>query len=151
MKFKDEAHQKFYLDFINKANVKPGDVERKSLFYLLAMFDDTRRHINSLYNFKENRIIPDGLNQPWQTSGTIACTRLAFNLYNSFTGFEEDEASKYSTIDIFAYAGSKLNLEIFLEAIKIRFNASSKEEDSFFPKEESLEEKMKRIGFNKVE
>jgi hypothetical protein len=95
------------------------------------MHEKTRKYINSLYDFKDNWIILEGLNEGWQTSETRACTKLAFNLYNNFTGFTDEEASNYSVNNTLAYAGSKLNLEIFLEAIRIRFNASP-QEDSFF-------------------
>jgi len=85
------------------------------------------------------------------TSGTTACTRLAFNLYNSFTGLEEDEASKYSVIDIMAYAGGNLNKEAFLEGVKIRFDMIKDKETSFFEPEESIEDVLKRMGFNKAD
>lgn len=151
MKFKDAAHKESYLTFLKKAEVSPGDVERKSLFYLLAMFEDTRKNIKTLYDFKpgENHIIPKGLNSAWQTSGTRACTKLAFNLYNSFTGFEDDEVSNYSVIDIMSYAGSDLQREIFLEAIKIRFNTPDNREDTFFDPEESIESRLAKMGFKK--
>ncbi len=148
MKFKDIEHQKNYIQFINKANIHDKDVERKSLFYLLAMFEETRKHINSLYDFKENWIIPSSLNQAWQTSSTRACTKLAFNLYNSFVGLTDEEASDYSIINVMAYAGSDLNKEVFLEAIKIRFDMA-KGEDTFFDPEESIEEKLTKMGFKK--
>lgn len=148
MKFKDESHQKSYLEFIQKANMHPDDVERKSLFYLLAMFDETRNHISNLYDFKKNQIVLEGLNEAWQTSGTRACTKLAFNLYNSFTGFEDEETNRYSVIDIFA-CGSNQIKEIFLEAIKVRFELIN-DEATFFEPEETLDEKLKRMGFYKT-
>jgi len=119
MKFKNAEHQQGYERFIRNANLSSGDVERISLFYLLSMFQETRKNINTLYNFKENHIEFKGLNSGWQTSGTMACCKLAFNLFNSFDGFEDDEAYNYTVINIFAYAGE--NKDYFIEAIKLRF------------------------------
>lgn len=149
MKFRDELHQKSYAEFIHKANITDEDVERKSLFYLLSMFEETKKYIKTLYDFKKNSIVPEGINAAWQTSGTRACTKLAFNLYNSFTGFEDDEEIHYSVINIFAYAGSDTNRKIFIEAIRIRFEMSNNE-DSFFDPEESIESKLTRMGFKKI-
>ena len=155
MKFKDAAHKESYLKFIKKAEVHPGDVERKSLFYLLALDVNTRKNINSLYDFGpgENHIKPKAINEAWQTDGSCACTKLAFNLYNSFDGVEDDEASSYSVINIFAYTDGKVNKEVFFEAIRIRFemiNSNCSEDDTFFEREETAEETLKRMGFKEV-
>jgi len=155
MKFKDVAHKESYLKFIKKANVSSGDVERKSLFYLLALDENTRKNINSLYDFSqgENHITPKGISEAWQTSGSCACTKLAFNLYNSFTSSEDDETSSYSVINIFAYTDGKVNKEVFFEAIRIRFemiNINCSEDDTFFEREETPEETLERIGFKNI-
>jgi hypothetical protein len=151
MKFKDAAHKESYLTFIKKAEVSPGDVERKALFYLLALDDNTRANINSLYDFRagENHIKPSGINAEWQTSGACACTKLAYNLYNSFHGFKDEEMDDYSVINIFAYMDGPVNKEAFFEAIRIRFDVIDNKEDTFFVPEESIESKLAKMGFKK--
>jgi len=48
MKFKDEAHQRGYVELINRAKVKDSDVERKSLFiYWLCL----RKQENTLTHY----------------------------------------------------------------------------------------------------
>ena len=118
MKFKNKTHEQAYNRFINSARVN-DDVERQSLFYLLSLFPETIINIGSLYDFEDNHIKFDGFNESWQTSGTLSCCRLAFNLYNGFNGLE-DEEYKYTVLNIFAYVDDE-NKEYFLEAIKIRF------------------------------
>ena len=120
IKFKDKKHQQAYEEYIKISKIRNSDVERKSLFYLLAMFPETRGMIHTLYDFKNNWINHEGLSQGWQTSGTLACCKLAFNLYNSFDGIEDDEAYKYSVINIFTYVDND-NKNYFFEAIRIRF------------------------------
>lgn len=117
MIFKDNKHELFYNNFLVKANVKEKDFERKSLFYLLALFTETRGHINDLYDFKNNWIKFDGLNKGWQTGGTSKITKLAFNLYNGYHG---ENGEDFSPLTLFSV--SEDNRIYLLEAIKLRFN-----------------------------
>lgn len=100
--FIDKEHEVSYEEFIKKANVTNGDTERYSLFYLLALNPDTRNHIDDLYDFTDNCINFEGLNKGWQTSGSLSITRLAFNLYNGFTGEEIGDKCKVTPLDIFS-------------------------------------------------
>ena len=43
--------------------------------------DDTRRNINSIYNFKTGCVKTECLHEGWQTSGSLKVVRMAFNLY----------------------------------------------------------------------
>lgn len=115
--FKSKEHEAAYKEFILKAHVSDGDAERKSLFYLLSLLEDTREHINDLYDFKENWIKPEGLNKGWQTGGTTKITMLAFNLYNGFN----DEDNDYSPLNLFSGVDSS-NREYLLQSIRIRFS-----------------------------
>ena len=63
LKFVDEKHKSSYREFIAKDKTENWDNERKSLFYLFSMFEETREHINQLYDFKNHWIIPEGLNE----------------------------------------------------------------------------------------
>ena len=48
--FISEAHEKFYYEQLNR--VRYQDVYHKALCYCLGISDDTRRNINSIYDFK---------------------------------------------------------------------------------------------------
>ena len=48
--FISDAHEKFYYEKLKE--VRYQDVYHKALVYCLGISDDTRRNINSIYNFK---------------------------------------------------------------------------------------------------
>ena len=48
--FISEAHEKFYYEKLKE--VRYQDVYHKALCYCLGISDDTRRNINSIYDFK---------------------------------------------------------------------------------------------------
>lgn len=116
MIFKDNLHSAAYEDFIKKADCK-GDPYRQSLFYLLALNEDTRKNIELLYNFESKGIIIEGLNEPFQTNTSIRITRLAYNLFNNY--YDEQDPARYTPEDIFYVF--KQDLIYTMEAIKIRF------------------------------
>lgn len=116
--FESEEHKVAYLNFIKKAKIK-NDKERKSLFYLLALMEDTRKQINDIYDFKDNSINIKSVNSAWQTGGTTALTKLAFNLYNGFKG--EEEIDRFiNPLDLFSALDRKYFKYLF-NAIEIRF------------------------------
>lgn len=115
MKFLDEEHKSRYFEYIKKDNTNEKDNERKSMFYLLSLHPDLNNHINSIYNFKDHLIDFDWLEKGWVTSGYAAIIKLAFNLYNGYTG-------GVSTIDIFSCIDKKY-IDYMLYAIKVRFGA----------------------------
>ena len=87
--FKDLKHKEFYI--MNVLDVKQElDVYNKSLIYLLGLSEDTRNHFNNIYDVEKREINIEELNAPWQTSGSLAITRLAFNLFNGFAGLENE-------------------------------------------------------------
>ncbi len=53
----------------------------KALCYCLGISDDTRRNINSIYDFKTGCVKTECLHEGWQTSGSMKVVRMAFNLY----------------------------------------------------------------------
>ena len=103
--------------------------------YLLALNEDCRSHINDLYDFEERVILPEGLDQDWQTHTSLKTTRLAFNLFNGYCydgqtytdteGYKNDLPSQYyCPVHLFAcnYA------PYYWEAIKIRYPEYTEEE-----------------------
>lgn len=120
MMFKDEKHKQFYNDCIKKDGVKK-DPFRQSFFYIIGLAVDTRKSIDSFYDFKKRCIRFEGLSAPWQSSGTIKVTRLAYNLYNGFSGDTGDgtkeNADLYTPYELF---DSELLMYMF-EGIKLRY------------------------------
>ncbi len=98
MKFVDKEHKEFYDRMLKKAACK-GDSFREALFYTLGLTDETRRNVNSLYDFKENGINPDGMHAGWQTSTSWRVSKLAYNLYNGFSG---EDAEEYTPYELFS-------------------------------------------------
>lgn len=95
--FASDHHRGFFEQ--NIARVR-NDSYHKALFYLLGVSDETRRHIESLFDFAEDAIRPDGLTAGWQTSGTGRLCKLAFNLWNGYT--EPGQEQSCTPYELFA-------------------------------------------------
>lgn len=122
MRFVDEKHKSSYREFIAKDKTENWDNERKSLFYLFSMFEETREHINQLYDFKNHWIIPEGLNEDWQTGGSRAVTRLAFNLYNRFCTDDDGKVDERFNVMSIISLIDRQYIEYVFEAIRIRLS-----------------------------
>lgn len=122
--FKNKEHEKFYHTYLLKCRYQ--DTYHKALVYCLGLSEDTRTHINQIYDFKTGFVKPKCLKEGWQTSGSQRVVRIAFNLYTDGTPstFEYDdvdgqidETRLYSVSDLFCTGDAKY----FWEAIKIRY------------------------------
>lgn len=120
MIFYNSEHEDFYNEKLQLLSSK--DVYRESMFYLLGLTEETRNHFHKIYDVKEKLIKTEVFNDAWQTSTTLIITRLAFNLYNGYVGYNEGEneetANNYAVDNIFC---RKEFAPYFYEAIKIRF------------------------------
>jgi len=106
-----------YQKILEKAKVTEGDLERKSLFYILANNNDLYYKINAIYDFKGGFIRPECLEE-----GTVdfcgssrSLVKLAFNLFNGYQTENDDPLNILYNLD-------EENFEIALKAIRIRFN-----------------------------
>lgn len=124
MIFDNGVHQQFYNNNLERAKVK--DCYSKSLIYVLGLNRDTRQHFDEIYNVETNEIKQDVINAPFQTNGSLAVTRLAFNLFNgTFYDVCNAENSKESTPNADQYTPIEIfkhwvSLEYFFEGIRIR-------------------------------
>jgi len=137
MKFMDEDHQAFYERILS---AHKNDGYHRGLFYLLSLLPDTRRHINDLYDSRNDEIRFSGLHKGWQTGGSIRVSRLAFNLFNGYDGFDgekQDEPASLYTPD--AILDSSL-CEYCLEACRLRFNYSPQLEYNTVSEDEEEDE-----------
>lgn len=116
--FLGEVHENTFYDLLEKANVK-NDIERESLFFIIAGNNELYKNVNKIYNFKENNInininedgeiyIPD---LPVSSSAR-KLAYLAIQLYNS--------CNKQSVMDTFAGLDEN-NFRLAINAIKLRF------------------------------
>lgn len=86
-----------------------------SFFYCVGISEDTRNHVDRMFDFKERLIKPGALHEGWQTGGSARLTRLAFNLWNGYVEKgEESLSTPYEMFDC-GYA------PYFYEAIRIKY------------------------------
>lgn len=97
-KYYNQAHQKAYLDYLAKDATHLHDNERQALFYLLALLPTIRENIHLLYDFENHNIRLDALICEFQTSSTLAITKLAFTLYNSFYETVNTDVDSYDLL-----------------------------------------------------
>ncbi len=92
----------------------------------IEYLDDTRRNVDSIYDFKTGCVKTECLHEGWQTSGSMKVVRMAFNLYcngtpsvDDYTKTEEqvNECRQYTVEDLFCCAYAPF----FWQAIQIRY------------------------------
>lgn len=121
--FVSDEHKNFYMNTLKRMYRK--EVYQEALCYCLGICEDTRNHIEDIYDFKEGMVKPECLHQGWQTSGSARVVRLAFNLYcNGMPSVNSEEnedkiseCGKYSVEDIFCCSYAPF----FWQAVKIRY------------------------------
>ena len=112
----DEAHERAYKRLMHRMD--NSDVYHKALAYLITADSECRKHIDSIYDFKEHCIIPECLAEDWQTGTSLKTTRLAFNLFNGGLGWCDEEDRRLVTpVEIFCCELAPY----YWEAIKLRF------------------------------
>ena len=124
IRFKSREHEEFFWEYLQRCRWM--DTYHQALIYCLGISDDTRKHIDRIYDFESGCVKPECLQEGWQTSGSLRIVRMAFNLYCngspsvSMMNTEEDrltECERYTTEDLFCCSYAKY----FGEAIKIRY------------------------------
>ena len=122
--FKSKQHENFYQEYLSKDRYQ--DVYYKALVYCLGISEDTRNHVDNIYDFKTGCVITECLHEGWQTSGSVRVVRMAFNLYCNGTpsvfDYEDaeeqvDECRQYTVEEIFCCAYAPY----FWQAIQIRY------------------------------
>lgn len=102
-----------FKQLIKRDNTNLSDVERKSLFYIIAGNDDLYSKIDFIYDFTDRRIKPDCLDNEDVDfcSSSRKLINLAFNLFN---GYPADVLNTFSVLD-------EDNFTLAINAMKIRF------------------------------
>ena len=86
----------------------------KAFCYCLGISVDTRRNINSIYDFKTGCVKTECLHEGWQTSGSMKVVRMAFNLYCNGTPSVDDYTKTEEQTNI-----TELMLNDFIEKVVI--------------------------------
>ena len=111
--FASKEHKAFYVQMLSKA--KNDDSYHRAFFYTMGICKETRQNIDTLFNFKERCIEPEGLYAGWQTGTTYKLCRLAFNLWNGWTEKGNEQSS--TPYELFDCEFSSY----FFETIKLRY------------------------------
>ena len=118
IKFRNEKHKKQYQALL--VRMKWDDSYHKSAAYLMALAD---LRSDAVFDFTEDGIKREGLDEGWQTSSSRKATRLMFNLWNGCAEEQTDDG-KWETSRSYAVDNIFDNWEYapyFYEAIRIRF------------------------------
>lgn len=122
--FYDENHKQFFEEQIKKCRYQ--DVYHMALIYCLGISQDTRTHIDHIYDFKEGLVKPECLQEGWITSGSARIVRMAFNLYcngapsiDLYDDPEEQlrECRNYNVEELFCCGYAPY----FYQAVKLRY------------------------------
>ncbi len=134
--FISDAHEKFYYEKLKE--VRYQDVYHKALVYCLGISDETRRNIDSIYDFKTGNVKTQvqrqskiAFHEGWQSSGSVkkrinSFIRMAFNLYCNGTpsvldyGYAEEQVNEcrlYTVEELFCCAYAPY----FWQAVQIRY------------------------------
>lgn len=122
--FKSEEHEEFFLEYLPKCRY--ADVYHAALVYCLGIDEDTRTHVNLIYDFETGCVKPECLHDGWITSGSVRIIRMAYNLYCDGTPSVSDdedtekqlsECSQYTASELFCCGYAKY----FWQAIQIRY------------------------------
>lgn len=118
LKFLCEEHKTKYEELLDRVK-KNGYVvfgEERAVMYLIALMETEKKGITDrLFDF-EKKVIREGvLKASWQSSATLAATKLALNLW---CGAPTNPKEKWTVYDLF---GDYFWDKYYLEAIRIRF------------------------------
>ena len=91
IRFSSKEHEKFFYQMLAKCG--KHDSYYSSFFYCVGISEDTRNHVDRMFDFKERLIKPGALHEGWQTGGSARLTRLAFNLWNGYVEKGEESLS----------------------------------------------------------
>lgn len=83
IKFRNREHKDFYKKYLAKCRFQ--DVYHKALVYCIGIDQNTRDHVENIYDFKTGFINSKCMQEGWQTSGSKKIVRMAFNLYGNGT------------------------------------------------------------------
>ena len=118
IKFRNVKHEERFFNILSR--MKKEDPYHLSAAYLMALADLVPE---SVFNFDNDCIIPEGLYAGWQSSSSRRATRLMYNLWNGcyrdLAADNPERTSCYYAVDEIMYDHEYFRW--FIEAIRIRF------------------------------
>ena len=72
IRFSSKEHEKFFYQMLAKCG--KHDSYYSSFFYCVGISEDTRNHVDRMFDFKERLIKPEALHEGWQTGGSARLT-----------------------------------------------------------------------------
>lgn len=113
IKFFNETHKARFHQLLAKDNTDCRDIERYSLFYILAGNSDIwNKGIENIYDFKEHGIRPGKIRRIDLCSSSKAILDLAIDLYNG--------SGKKSPSEIFYFLDDN-NKKLMFNALEMRY------------------------------
>ena len=67
IRFSSKEHENFFYQMLAKCG--KHDSYYSSFFYCVGISEDTRNHVERMFDFKERLIKPEALHEGWQTGG----------------------------------------------------------------------------------
>lgn len=123
IRFRDKQHENLFVRW-SELTDKTDDPEYSALFYLLALDDVTRTHIQYIFDFDDCMLISAYRDAGFWTSSSLQVFRLAVNLFNGrYFDIDSDgdpvpySEDRYSPLNIF-YSSY---FPFFVQAMRIRF------------------------------
>jgi hypothetical protein len=111
--FESKEHKNFFLNALHK--VGNTDSYHQAFFYIMGISPDTRANINTMFDFENDEIRPDGLKRGWQTGGSRRLCRLAMNLWSGYT--EQGKENMFCPYELFDCSYQAY----MMEGIKLRY------------------------------
>ena len=74
IQFKNRDHERFYQQCLVRCGC--GGPCHKAFFYTMGISNETRKHVEDVFDFQEDVIWPEELNKGWKTKGPAACGRV---------------------------------------------------------------------------
>lgn len=118
--FYNDDHEKAFWNFLARAG-KRFDSYHFSIAYLLTLDTVCRQHLDDLFNFEDDGIKPEGINEAWQTGTSLKTTRLAFNLWNGCNADDGESGNGASPLYTPAELFCTSYAPYYYEAIKLRY------------------------------
>ncbi|WP_051776125.1 DUF6075 family protein [Paenibacillus tyrfis] len=78
-----KEHEQRFKELCNRDRTHIRDIERRSLFYVIAGSNMLFNNVELLYDFKDSVIKLEVYDQPFLTGGTRCLIDLAFHLYGA--------------------------------------------------------------------
>ncbi len=97
IRFSSKEHEKFFYQMLAKCG--KHDSYYSSFFYCVGISEDTRNHVDRMFDFKERLIKPEALHEGWQTGGSATIDQTGFQLVEWICG-EGRRKSVYPIRDV---------------------------------------------------